>query len=468
MRQYRTTLVALGLIVVLFVSFVLLRPILFQEKEEVPEDETVYNNLFPFQSKDIVKIESQAQERYVLEKNDAGRWLCTSNPDIAVYDSAMTTILNRIVGLSAGVLVEGQEAEESLERFGFDEETDFLRCTMADGTQQTLYYGTKSHDGSRTYVRVDGVSKIYSLSRYDVNNLQLTRMSLINANIFHFDDTDKIQYFSIYKKGQAVLNAQASFSAEDKTWQVSHPLSIAGDDEEIEDVIKALVSLSLSELVAADCQDLSQYGLEVPRASYVLEDNKVKRTLSVGGMSANQEYYYCTVDDSKDVYTVLASTFSFLDTDPITYIYRYLFLENVEGLSQVSLQIGGQTYLMDLHFTEDTATYLFNGINMVEGDRDFSSQYKKLLTAMLSLKLQNLEEEPAQKGKLLAEFLYTRLDGTTATVSCYQRDEDNTSMHLYVDGEYSGGYASTRNLYGTAAEYGVQGCLDVLLALLNG
>ncbi len=466
MKQYRTTLIALGILVVLVAAFLVARPFLFRQEEEPGEEGNTYETVLPFSRDDIVKLESQFQERFVLEKKDSGSWSCLTHPEITLYSVSLTTILTKVVNLSGTLVAEGDEATEDLSRFGFAEDSYYLTCTLKDGSEYKLIYGTKSHSGSKIYVRVEGVPKIYTISQSDAKVLQLTKISLISSMVLQFDDKEKIQDFSIQKKGERTLSAKADFSGSEKAWNVFYPISIDGDTDEINKLIDTLTSLTLADLAASDCQDLSLYGLDNPSVVYTLADNKTSRSLSFGSLSANNQYYYCTFDGGNDVYTILAESVTFLDTDPINYIYRYVFLESVEGLSQVRITFDGADHVLDMAFTDNTATYIFDGVNVVSGGNDFSTPFKKILTSLLSIKLQALEAEPAERGSLLAEVVYKRLDGSQVTVSCYQRDVDNTTMHLYVDGVYAGGYTGTRSLYGTAEEYGLRGCLDSLLSCL--
>ena len=84
-------------------------------------------------------------------------------------------------------------------------------------------------------------------------------------------------------------------------------------------------------------------------------------------------------------------------------------------------------------------------------------------TSIYELNLVGLDDEPKEKGELLITVKYTCEDGVYE-IKGYRRDE--TTMYLYMNDIYCGGYDYIRQVTGSSQAYGIKGSLEELQKIL--
>lgn len=473
MKQYKTTIIAIILIVVAIGGYFLVKNLGVGEPAEPTDDltgETSY--IFPFGANtgtksQIAKLECIAEDHIVLEKQ-SGKWVCTTSPDLEVVANNVEVIINKMY--TGGALVyEGAITPEIREDFGLTGEREFS-VTLHDGTSYIVVFGGLNTSGSAGYVWLEGTEKILLYAKTFSEGLLFNKADLISRKVFNFTDSGQITNVSVYKNGVKHVQLSAILSGnvgEGRTWEMHYPVSRAGNDTNIESFLSVLEAISVEDIVASACTDLSLYGLEDAGYSVTLTAPQETTSLQIGDKTKDGTGYYCTVNGGNDVYLVAVDSINFLDAAPLLYMDQVVYLEMYTNLSQVQLTLNQKTHTMDFELDDEKETFYFDGHCVSNPTSDYEKEFKNLLTSFYFLEMTGLELDgaPEVPGEILCQIRYRLTNGTVNTVTCTVRDE--TTMYYYVNDRYIGGYGPRYLLTSDAQNYGIQGCLEALAKCLK-
>lgn len=518
MKKYLTTIIALAVLaVVASVAVVILT---LNSRKDGPGSDpgetpgTEYVRLFNYNLDSVAKAESSYDgSTYVVErsKDEEGNtvWICTSDPSIETYSSSISSLISTIVSSSSATPIRDVE---NLKEYGFTEDRKssmFIRLTTLEGLSDTIYIGNFDFTRNSRYVYLDdGSDTVYKLNARSAERMLIRKQDLIQMKAFTYLSTDVPEHFTVYSKGEKLLELSCTGVDEETgaAWTVKHPIERDSENSAVNDIISTLKDIPLfeisGELVAEE--ELVNYGLAPADIEYYLymkdTDGNVRRySIKVGFKSEDGNYYYCTVDDGidgfYDVYTVDVRYIS-KSIDPLAYVDTFLYVKDSDLLSKVLIEYGGETQTMEYEYEtvkttnpkgeeveELKVTRFFNGREAVDDDNycivindnrftppteedlaknrdnDVSNDtntanpyeaFNHLLFSLYSnLILSDISlEEPAADalGERVIAVTYTERDGSVYKIELFERD--NTTAYAYINGHYAGGYCRTTGLRG--------------------
>ncbi|MBO4326665.1 MAG: DUF4340 domain-containing protein [Clostridia bacterium] len=481
MNKYLTTIIALVVIVVLLTGFFIAKKAGWLDPKAEPTADpdagVVTGQIFAFFSEDenaflkINGIESSNKGELLVLAKEGGEWRSTSHEALAVISKNVNSCLNSMRSLNGRLTYEGEMTESKRLEFGFEESTTFIRLSLSDGTEHKVIFGKDNQSGSSSYVWETGTEKVYLVDKYQLTSTLVDAVDLLDSKVFTFDDAGQISRVNITKDGSDYLKLQAIISTEvdvPRSWKVTYPLERAGDATTIESLVSSLTSMLVTGIEKMNCEDLSQYGLAPAKFKVSVTDPHKTVTLSVGEMNPDRTCYYVTIDNSTDVYLVKNTYITFTDTSLLSFMDEYIFMVTYTKLETVELDVLGRSYKLtyDARGERDDEIFTINGTNVYfDEERDYRGEFKRIGTAMYGIRLTGLEDEPAEKGELVCRIKYTEWDGTVNTVECY--DRDGSSMYLYLNGSYQGGYGNRYLLTSNNENYGIIGTVDNLYAMMG-
>lgn len=465
MKQYKTTIISLIIIVVVVAAFFIVSSFVGKDDEETAtptSQETETESVFGFSSiKDIQSYESNVIDEIKLERDSNGDWQCTNYENIELYEAGINTALSSVKSCMAAVVYEGEITDEIIKTYGISR-TQYVKVTLKDGTVYTLRFGMQKPGVSMYFAALEEKNKVYLLNSTYKNAATITKENLLYTQIFDFNDVGKIRLMEVYKKGELFMSLSSKFTEDSKTWTMSHPLARPCDDSYVEEVINSVTSLFTSEYIEGDCEDLAKYGLENPAYVLRLTDNKGTQTLSIGNRIPEGGEFYCVFGGSTNVFTIAMESVAFTDDSVIKYMNANIFNRMYTVLESIQVEITcgdiNETFTMGYDIWEDGEQLYFNEKPLAD---DYSTirAFRRLNTAVYSLDLVGLAEEPAQKGERLIKITYTMsADGEVVVVEGFRADE--TTMSLYENGIYCGGYDYIRQITEDNDSYGIMGTLD--------
>lgn len=465
MKQYKTTIISLIVIAVMIAGFFIASSLLKKDDSgttAVPtlqEEKTV--RVFNFNSVSQVQAyECNIVDDITLERQGEKEWVCPTYTDIDLYTTGINTALNSVRACMASVVYEGEITEEIIKNYDISR-TEYIKVTLKDGTVYTLRFGMQKPGVAMFFAIVEEQEKVYLINSTYKDSLILTKEDLLYTKIFDFKDKGKIKDMEVFKKGEQFLSLSSTFTEDSRTWTMTYPLSRQGKDTYIEDVINAVSTLYTSEYIEGDCKDLAKYGLDNPAYTIKLTDNKGQQTLSLGNKVPEGGAFYCIFGDGTNVFTVSMQSVAFTDDPVIKYLKPEIFTRMYTELKEIKAEITcgdiKETFKLGFDIWEDGEQLYFNSQPIT--DSSAIKAFRRVNTALYSLDLVGLEEEPAEKGELLIKITYTMAkDGEVVVVEGYRADE--TTMHLYENGKYCGGYDYIRQITGDNNSYGIMGTLE--------
>ena len=481
MKKYLVTIIALVLIVVLLAGFFIAKNAGWLDPQPAatydPYADVVTGPVFAFFTEDpeaftkITEIESTKDGEALVLVKSGSEWISTSHEALAVISKNVNSCINAMRSLNGRVAYEGEMTESKRFEFGFEESKTYIRLKLSDGAEHKVVYGKNNQSGNSSYVWEEGKETVFLVDNYQLNSMLVDAVDLLNSRIFTFDDPGQISRINVSKDGNDYLKLQAVISTDPeapRTWKVNYPLSRGGNTSTIEAFFSSLNSTLLSGIEKMNCEDMSVYGLSPAKFKVSVTSPQKTISLSIGDLTPDRANYYVSIDDSNDVFLVKASNITFTDTPLLSFMDEYIFMVSYTKLKTVDIEVLGRTYILTYDATGEREDEIFtiNGTNVYfNADRDFRGDFKRIGTALYGLRLTALSDEPQEKGELLCRIRYEEHDGTVNVVECF--DRDGSTMYLYLNGAYQGGYGNRYLLTSDNDNYGIIGTIDNLYALMG-
>ena len=466
MKQYKTTIISLIVIVIVVAGFFIISAVLDRNKTE---DDPAAGTAEEAKSEKVFNIESVgAISRYEcniidnikLERDSSDDWICTTYPDLTLNESGIVSGLNSVKQCMAPIVYEGEITDEILKNYEISQ-TQYIKLQLKDGTEYTLRFGMQKPGTASYFAAVDQKNKIYLITSTYKTSITITKENLLHTKIFNFNDEGKIKNLEILKSGEQFLFLSAEPRDESRTWTMKMPLNRPGNDTHIEEVLSAVTSLYTTDYIEGDCEDLSKYGLQTPAYVLRLTDNKGTQSLMLGNKVPEGDAYYCVFDGNNNVFTVATSVLTFVDDSVLQYMNTSIFNRMYTELELIEIDITcgeiRESFSMKFDIWDDGEQLYFNGTALPDENKIIRA-FRRINTALYSLDLVGLAPEPETKGERLIAVEYHTNSGETILVEGFRRDE--TTMSLYENGQYCGGYEYIRQITETNDNYGIVGTLE--------
>lgn len=480
MKRYKSIIIATSIIIIAIASYLLLDSFVFKDKNTNSAGEN--NNvdmtgtfaedterMFDVASVDeVAKYECNIVDNIILERGENKKWLCSTYADILVNHSSINLDISKAIESKATVVYEGEITDDTMTNYGIST-LKYMRLTLTDGKTYTLCYGMQKQGSSSYFAMVKENSKIYLVNTTYKDYTTITLENIVKNDVFNFNDNGKIKYIFVTKNGENFIELSATLQSDGRTWEMTYPLAYKGEDSHIEEILSIVTLVSTKEYIEGDCQDLSKYGLAVPVYSMSLGDSDQVQKLNIGNITPENDAYYCTIGDDNNVFTVPKESFRFIDDSEIRYINTYLHMQisqeiyKVLKTAEVSINCEGyeDSFVLGFEINDDNEKRYFESKLMETKEK--INAFKHLNTSIYELNIVGLDDEPAKKDELLITVKYTCKDGVYE-IKGYRRDE--TTMYLYMNDVYCGGYDYIRQITGSSEAYGIKGSIEELRKIL--
>lgn len=480
MKRYKSIIIAVSIIIVAIASYFILDSFVFNNEDlnsaggNNPIDMTgtfaeETELMFDVKSADeIAKYECNIVDNIVLERGENKKWFCSTYTDILVNHTSINYDIEKVIDSKATVVYEGDITDDTMNNYGIST-LEYIKLTLTDGKTYTLCYGMQKQGSSSCFAMIKENNKIYLVNTTYQDYTTITLENIIENDVFDFSDNGKIKYVFIEKNGETFIELSATLRSDGRIWEMTYPLKYKGEDPHIEEILSIVTLVSTKEYIEGDCQELDKYGLAVPVYSMTLGDSEQMQTLNIGNITPENDAYYCTLGSDNNVFTVPKESFQFIDDTEIRYINTYLHMQISQEIYKV---LKTAEVSIDCEEYKDSFVLGFE-INDNDEKRYFDSElmetkekvnaFKHLNTSIYELNIVGLDKEPTEKGELLITVKYTCEDGVYE-VKGYRRDE--TTMYLYMNDVYCGGYDNIRQITGSSQAYGIKGSVEELRKML--
>lgn len=307
-----------------------------------------------------VKITTQTQSEdgtLTQETTEGKAW---KSADFDVSDSVLSSMSSSAGNLKSERLIEENPADPAI--YGLTMPTRTITFKTAD-KQATIEIGNITQTGEAYYVRVKGETKVYTADEYSVSSLLPSKLEMMNRQLFAKSGlvADNITALTFYRDGSEVMTTAAT--AEPLVWQITYPLQIKADYQDLATMLTGLASFSVNTFVSDSSDKLADFGLDVPayQFNYTMEEQQYVLKLGAPDKEGN---LYAMMDGVDGVFTVSADSFNFKDKPLIELVDTFVYMPTIYDTERLVISLDGRTdeFLFDVKKdSEDPEKITFNG-----------------------------------------------------------------------------------------------------------
>lgn len=420
-KKKKKTLIFLLLAMILLLIGYLVVVQINNKKDAKEEEEDNSVNILTLEEDSISKIEYSNETGGMTLIKDNDIWYKEDDQSYPINQTKVQNMISSISSISSERLV-GNNLDD-LSEYGLDKPLIKITVTEEDGNTTVLSIGTKLVTGDGYYFTMNGEGTVYTVDTSIYTSFSVSDTQMIAIEDAPSITSDYITGITINKKDgdDFVLSKETedTDSSDTNPWSIVKPYSktIKADSTSVSDYLSNFTSITFSECVDYNADNLKKYGLKNPAAeitvSYYEEsstedtsevedsettedtDNDSDSTIRTDyeyklyiGTQTDDGYYYVKPEDSNRIYLMEQSTVEAMITvNPYDYVSKIINLTNIETLDSMDIVAGGEKYELKIERTTTTneedeeevvSTYYCNG-NEVEED-DFKSFYESFLS----------------------------------------------------------------------------------------
>ena len=468
MKKYRMLIAcAIALLVAVAAYFIVINVIpepVVEEKEVLP----VYH-LVDYNTTDIDRIDITLQDGYSYAilghstPNSVGginRTYSFEGKNQYAFDrNALGMALMAITDISVNSILE--ENPEDITKYGFDNPRSRVTITpyAEVGEPVTILIGSQTAVGTNHYAMVEGKPEVYMLSNYVTKYLLSTEKQFRDLSITAYNDpTTEIRSVMITENGEPFFGVRvkpseelSSFYANDTSVDLIAPVQYAANDTLVlEQFLPMFTTLDAKAVIEDGTENAAKYGLTENTTVIEIENvdgTSKKITLSRPDASG---YRYGIVAGINSILLFDSSSFSFIsDINYKEFMYKLLWIHNIENVAKVEMDLAGESYVLDFEFYEVPAEKEGEEPDtelraMLNGESISASNGRRLYIKVLSPTMYDFVEEAQTKGEIEYSLKITYATGEEYTLELAKLNERHYAAIL--NGEDSGFYVNVSDM----------------------
>ena len=398
--------VAAAVIVVIAVLAVFLPKWIQPRVTDQAEDLTV--DLSDHESSEVVRITVDGESKFTVTKetvNGADVYHVDILDDDKVNQGTCSSAFVNAARMEADQLVEQDAADLSV--YGLDAPSCAVTVEYSDGELLELELGDRLEISGQVYCRKKGENDVYILRQYFYNifggsMLRYRGLSLPTLN----SDISYTKSIIIRQKGQEQIRFMPVQSTTSSgTWKMTEPDELWLDSGYVSELVESLSNYKLYGY-EGNFADVSQFGLDEPWFEVIVSDTQGgKRTLRLGDALEGENQYYCTVDDTGDVFTISSSYLAFAEDFKVShYLDAFTGIISIGAVDALDISDGSRTWHLSIErqeqYEEDgSLKVLANGqpnyaeTFFLDGKECQESAFKTVYQAVIGVTISNLADQ---------------------------------------------------------------------------
>lgn len=337
------------------------------------------------------------------------------------------------------------EKQENLAEYGLDKPETVVVITYKDGTTFQMNLGIETPDGSGRYMTAEGKEPIYIYSASSASTFEYKAYDYLDTTIIDAIKTDETSSGSQAAQILAdrmeisrpdlkkpfimskVENAGDTSMASYASYQITSPVTVAGNDEKISPLVSSLLSLNATSVVKLNptASERKQYGFDKPAAVLKLTYEGVTYVLRVGnavtceatdnlddlesGHQHTTTGHLVMLDGKNVVFEVSEMNLSFLTIKPEDLYGSFVVIPNISDVKRVTIGIDGKTHTFDLTHSKDAdsdstdlSAVKYNNSTSLSAE-NFKNYYQLMLGITIS---GSNDKTPSGTPKLTIQYDY--------------------------------------------------------------
>ena len=436
------------------------------EQEEQQQQIGAAKALFRVDSTTIQRITLENEEGYYAFDWDSEQktWVIASAEQFNLNTYAISTSCNYFCELDSLKTVAFDCQDTAT--YGFDNPVTLKVYTTDTGEDKpyVLYIGDNTPTYDAYYAMVEGSNDVYTINYTEGSVFCASKDTLKNLYLFDTFST-QVTHYEVFKGDDAIVRLTRD---EENLWNMEVPGTYRVNSANIENMINTLIRVTLVGFVEENPTDLAQYGLDNPTHRLLLEGysgtKDMKEEVWIGNPasdSADEVNVYGYFVDSKQVFLIKKADLTFLDNDPVSYIYPYCVDIDIIDLVSVDIDMGDVYDMKEtLYVDYENGEYALSDIKIDSEDDDLITLFQNFYRAISNLEFTALDQTAQPAGEAAISITYNKKDGTSVKVEFVRLAENNFA--LVVDGVYDGRTVRLNRFTGSA------GIVKSYEALLRG
>ncbi len=315
MKQFRGTLVALAVLLVLVGGYFALKPVELtpkERKEAAKKTEGVA--LFVFEKADLMRVDvTRADGTITLLEHADGTWWIEGT-DMRASRQMVNRVKHQLHDLVSRATVAEVGDEGAL--YGLGDNAIHVKLTLRDGRTLEFDAGDPNPSGVSYYLRKLDDDVVYTVKKSAVDFYSLELPEFRERRFASFDSKD-VDGLDATLPGGARLKIQRSPDGE-RAWDLVEPVKIAAADMEVRGLLGRISAMKAIKFVSED-PAAADYGLAPPRARIEIQfsGGKPPLTLLLGAPTGEKDGEY-------------PLAYAQLEGEPFVYAVRDVFLEDFQ------------------------------------------------------------------------------------------------------------------------------------------
>lgn len=355
-----------------------------------------------------------------------------------------TTVNNILYGGVNAVTRRLIDTEPSdLSAYGLDKPVT-VTFTDKAGNSRTIEVGSSTPSGDDYYVRKGDGKEVYTLVRYLAEYLAPGPHDLISRQLYHRQDLteEDMTELTFHRDGELVFSAYLKKAPVD--WQITRPLEISANLQNLDRFLRGLSGLKASRVVDDRTDNLAAYGLDNPR--YVLEYTLDGQSYVLRLGNKDGSAYYAMMEGRNLVYAVNADSLNYLDTPLRDVVLFMIYVPSIFDTSRLVIEIDGRRDVLEMDISQELAeddVYIFNGKAIK--DKEARTLFRRYYQGAIAISGDRLDLEAKPEGKAEVRLTYTSKAGEVTVVELIPTP-DGYGYYAMKNGRYTGLVLGKREL----------------------
>ena len=332
---------------------------------------------------------------------DGETWICTEKPEITLEQVSVNSFSWDYVSLKPLKTID--ETPSDLTSYGLKDPQASVTIETIDGTTHTVRLGNAVEGRNGYYAQVDDHPAVYLVSIVEGENL-LHPLDYYRSTALFSVSEDTVCAVS-YRYEGVTYELRKTGKA---SWEMVQPYSRQASQSNL---IEAMVTPALAWKIEAfyDSMQPEECGLNESACFLQLSGEEEGDRLLIGA-EAPDGLRYAKWEHKPGVFAISSEVMTCLQTDPFTYLDRYVYLPHIDTVESFTGTVGDRKLNMKIDRSGKEPVYFIDD-QKVEGN-----QWKSAFQILLNVEIAGVLQEKPEQTDPVVSFTAERTDGSRDTV----------------------------------------------------
>jgi len=447
-----------------------------------------------------VRVASQSGDEYTFTKTDDSTdrtisWDYESKETKKEeYLLNQTDLNNAVQALVSYARTTGvPDGLSKLSEYGLDKPQYTIEITAEDGVVSTVEIGNVTFDGRGVYCFADFSTEVSIVPIIKLETCQQSILNVMEKEIFvlteeevsgvdFFRASDQLALSALIAPAEygSMTQQPAEITSGTQATEVIYeativePLKINGSLT-LMDFFRTAMTVTASEFISVDENDVEKYGLNNPEYSLVFHttekgDIQVDLSKDMGG------FYYVKTSLSSAIFSIETLSLSGLQMPLISMVNNFVTYQMIYEVSKIEASFPEGDFVIELELDKDdsildpSVTSKLNGTDVkIKSDTSIAF-LSTLFTSSACIRMSGFDFEAEPENNKDISIVISLTNGTKKILDFSAKNE--FSYYVFLNGEYSGQTVSVDAFYKKGGSdlfgYGTWAMYELILEAMDG